>query len=249
MSSQNLRTVDRAVQSLLAIAENAPITAGELARLLDVPPSTTYRYISTLRKHGLVWELADQTLAPGPRCVQLENSFRRTFHQSSYREIMEWVARESGETVAVLVPQGSEAICIDTIESNQPLRYTFSRGVAKSMLRGASAKSMLPWLDERWVAASIAASDELTDEQGRRLLDELPVIRRQGYATSLGEVDQGVWAVGAPVFKPNSELDASLSLIAPHFRVQGQEQKLIRLVVDAAANMTRSNGWEYSNAD
>lgn len=249
MSSQSLRTVDRAMQSLLAIAENAPITTGELARLLDVPASTTYRYIASLRKHGLVWELNDQTLAPGPRCVQLENSFRRTFHQSSYREIMERVARESGETVAVLVPQNDEAICIDTIESNQPLRYTFSKGVSKSMHRGASAKSMLPWLDSDWVTRTIATSDELTNEQRTSLLAELPLIRRQGFATSLGEVDQGVWAVGAPVFKTNGELDASLSLIAPHFRVQGQEQRFIELVVAAARAMTRSNGWEYSSED
>src|SRR5690554_1778666 len=130
MASQTLRTVDRAMQSLLVIAENAPLTVAELASLLDIPISTTYRHVAALRKHGLVWELADQRLAAGPRCVQLENSFRQTFDQSSYRDIMQQLAGESAETVALLVPHGPEAICIDTIESNQPLRYTFSKGVA-----------------------------------------------------------------------------------------------------------------------
>lgn len=249
MSFRGLRTVDRAMQSLLAIADNAPITAAKLADLLEVPLSTTYRYIASLRKHGLVWELADQTLAPGPRCVQLEGAFRRTFHRSSYRENMERLALETGETVAILVPQGQQAICIDTIESTNPLRYTFSRGVARSMLRGASAKAMLPWMDPALVLNLIHQSDELGPEQRQALLDELPVIREQGYAVSLGEVDQGVWAVGAPVFKHNGQLDASLSLIAPHFRIQSQEQRLTELVAGTALSMTRSNGWEYEYAD
>src|SRR5690554_6040779 len=51
VASQSLRTVDRAMQSLLVIAEHAPITVGELARLLDVPVSTTYRHVAALRKH------------------------------------------------------------------------------------------------------------------------------------------------------------------------------------------------------
>ncbi len=249
MSSQNLRTVDRAILSLIAIAEHAPVSASEVAKLLDAPVSTTYRYISSLRKHGLVWVLADQKLAPGPRCVQLERAFRRTFQQSTYREIMERVGQETGETVALLVPQGGEAICIDTVECTLPLRYTFSRGVAKSMLRGASAKAMLPWLDQAWLKGVIQATDELSKEQGQRLLNELPLIKERGYATSLGEVDAGVWAVGAPVFKASGALDASLSVIAPHFRVQGKEEHLKQLVISAAEEMSESNYWEDYDAD
>lgn len=246
MSSQGLRTVDRAMESLLAIAANAPITPAELSATLDVPVSTTYRYISSLRKHGLIWELADSTLAPGPRCVQLEASFRRTFHHSSYREFMQKLSRETGETVALLVPHGDEAICIDTIESNLPLRYTFSKGTAKPMLRGASAKAMLPWLDETWLHNAISHSAELSDAQRDRLRQELPLIRAKGYAVSLGEVDEGVWAAGAPVFKASGTLDASISVIAPYFRIQGVEERVISQVVAAARAMTSSNGWEHS---
>lgn len=248
MSSQGLRTVDRAMESLLAIAAKAPITPAELSRHLGVPVSTTYRYLSSLRKHGLIWELADSTFAPGPRCVQLEAAFRRTFHQSSYREHMTRLSQETGETVALLVPHGDEAICIDTIESTLPLRYTFSKGTAKPMLLGASAKAMLPWLDADWLENAISSSGELDASQRDRLRNELPQIHRQGYATSLGEVDQGVWAVGAPVFKPNGVLDASISVIAPHFRVQGAEDRLTELVVAAAVAMTESNGWENAYA-
>lgn len=245
MSSQGLRTVDRAMESLLTIAAHAPITPAELSATLDVPVSTTYRYISSLRKHGLVWELSDSSLAPGPRCVQLEASFRRTFHQSSYREFMQKLSRETGETVALLVPHGDEAICIDTIESTLPLRYTFSKGTAKPMLRGASAKAMLPWLDAAWLHNAISNSAELSETQRERLRQELPHIRSQGYAVSLGEVDEGVWAAGAPVFKASGALDASVSVIAPHFRIKGAEERVISQVVAAARAMTNGNGWEH----
>lgn len=249
MSSSSINTVDRAVRSLLAIAEHAPISAAQVAERVQVPVSTTYRYLASLRSYGLIWELPDQLYAAGPRCVQLENSFRRTFQQSSYREFMEKLAARTGETVAYLVVQDRDAICIDTVESNQPLRYTFSRGVAKPMLRGASAKAMLPWLDQEALRQRIEESPELSDSDRVRLSEEIPLIRERGYAVSLGEVDHGVWAVGAPVFKASGELDGSVSVIAPYFRVKGTEQRYIDLVVEAARGMTRSNGWEqgYGN--
>lgn len=235
------------MQSLITVAKHAPIGAAEVAQRLQVPVSTVYRYLASLRSHGLIWELPHQVYAAGPRCVELGSSFMRTFQQSSYREVMEGLGETVGETVAFLVPQDNEAICIDTIESTLPLRYTFSRGTAKPMLRGASAKAMLPWLDSSWVLEQIAVAPDLTDTEKERLLEELPRIRSQGYAVSLGEVDQGVWAVGAPVYRANGELDGSVSIIAPLFRVQGQEQRFIDLTVAAAAAMTHSNGWECSH--
>lgn len=249
MSSSGIHTVDRAVRSLIAIAEHAPISVAEVARQVQVPVSTTYRYLAELRSHGLVWELPGKLYAAGPRCVQLESSFQRTFRQSSYRQIMEELADRSGETVAYLVPQDRVAICIDTVESTHPLRYTFSKGIAKPMLRGASAKAMLPWLDQEALKRRIADSADLDEEERNSLMEELPLIRKQGHAVSLSEVDQGVWAVGAPVFKANGELDGSISVIAPYFRVQGGEQRYIKLVVEASRAMTTSNGWEYGHGD
>lgn len=235
------------MQVLFLLAEHLALTVKEVAAHLEMPPSTSYRYLSSLKSSGMVWERQDSKYTLGPRSVQLETAFRKCFERSSYHPIMRDIAQQTGETVALLVPVDKVAVCIDTIESARHLRYTFSKGVAKPMLRGASAKAMLPFLPPEWVEQLIDSSGDLCEDEKGALRNEMPVIREQGYAVSYGEVDEGVWAVGAPVFKLNGALEASLSVIGPGFRIRGAEEKLIQLTLVAARRMSNIEGWELDD--
>lgn len=248
MALPSLYTVDRVMQVLFLLAEGDPLTAREVAGRLGIPVSTCYRYLTSLLATAMAAEVPGSRFTLGPRCVQLEAAYRKVTEVSTFHPIMQEIAERAGETVALLVPTESEAICIDTIESDYPLRYTFTKGVAKPMLRGASAKAMLPYLPPERVEDLISGSAELDAEGKDRLRAELPIIRSQGYVVTIGEVDRGVWAVGAPVLKTNGRLEASLSIIAPLFRVRGLENRLIELTVDAAKRMSSLTALEVHHA-
>ncbi|HKI59276.1 MAG TPA: IclR family transcriptional regulator [Trueperaceae bacterium] len=249
MGSQQLLTIQRAIAYLVQLADGGPTTAQQLAARFDVPTSTVYRYVAALKDAGMVWELPGGRLGLGPRCVQLEVGFRRALDAwSPYRPVMRDLAAATGETVALLVPVDAEAVCIDTVESDKPLRYTFSKGVAKPMLRGASAKAMLAYMPEERLEC-LLADDAAMDEHAREaLLAELPVIRQRGYAVSQEEVDQGVWAVGVPVLNGAGEIEGSLSIIAPTFRVKGREAFLIRATLEAGTRIPSIQGRELVHA-
>lgn len=249
MGSQQLLTIQRAIAYLVQLADNGPTSAQQLAVRFGVPTSTVYRYIAALKDAGMVWELPGGRLGLGPRCVQLEVGFRRALDAwSPYRPVMRELSTATGETVALLVPVDSEAVCIDTVESDKPLRYTFAKGVAKPMLRGASAKAMLAYMPDDCLER-LLADDETMDGRAREaLLSELPRIRERGYAVSQEEVDQGVWAVGVPVLNASGEIEGSLSIIAPIFRVRGREAFLIRATVEAGSRIPSIQGRELLHA-
>jgi len=249
VGSQQLLTVQRAIAYLLHLAGEGPTSVPRMAEHFGVPVSTAYRYVAALKDAGLVWVLPGGALGLGPRCVQLETSFRQSVDSwSPYRAVMGELARITGETVALLVPLEHEAVCIDTVESDQPLRYTFSKGVAKPMLRGASTKVMLPYLPDHCVEALFERDTVLGPEGRVRLMADLPRIRQQGYAVSREEVDQGVWAVGVPVLNDSGKLEGALSIIAPIFRVEGREAFLIRATLEATKQMPSILGTEMDLA-
>lgn len=234
MGSQQLLTIRRAVQYLAQIADEGPATVAALAERFGVPVSTAYRYVASLREAGMLWDLPGGRLALGPRTVQLELGFREALAEwSPARSVMKELATLTGETVALLVPVEDEAVCIDIVESDKPLRFTLAKGVALPMLRGAPAMAMLPHLAEGSVTRLLERDPRL-DAAGRtRLEAELPVIRERGYAVSRGEVDCGVWSVGVPVFDQAGACQGSLSTIAPDFRAHRREGFLIRATVEA----------------
>lgn len=238
MGSQRLLTIQRAIQYLAQVAEGGPTTVQGLADTFEVPASTVYRYAAALRDAGMLWDLPGGRLGLGPRCVQLEMGFRKALDQwSPYRPVMSELAALTGETIALLVRVEAEAVCIDTVESDKPLRYSFVKGTARSMLAGASAKAMLPFLPPGCLERLMDLDEELDDDARAQLMAEVPVIRERGYAVSRGELDCGVWAVGVPVFDQAGECRGALSTIAPEFRVGGREAFLIRATLEAGERL------------
>src|SRR6266700_3927368 len=65
-------TADRAIEILAVFTETRPIwTVQELAAKFDMPRSTTYRYLNSLRSYGLVADDENGGLRLGARIVAL----------------------------------------------------------------------------------------------------------------------------------------------------------------------------------
>lgn len=226
---------ERPLMVLSIIARHGkPVTVKQLREATGLPQSTLYRHLLPLKKWGLVQE-QDNLYAPGPLSVQLAWGFDHTSYLvGNARAEMEKLAAKCGESVGLMVAVNNQVMCLDMVESQQSLRCSFSKGRSHPLLRGASAKSLLAHLPALTADAVIAASlpDQAREEQCLR--DELAQIRAQGYAVSEGEVDMGVWGVGAPIFDKSHQLVGAISLMSPAIRAEGRQQVLIALTVKAA---------------
>lgn len=136
----------RILDLLLTIADaNHPVIAKDLADWSELPLSTVYRYLSLLRTKGLIWSIGSGQYAIGPRALQLARSFEESFSLAAVcRPLLQRLARDTDETVALVVPLGESAACVETVESPHALRYSFTRGAVLPLLRGASAKRCSP---------------------------------------------------------------------------------------------------------
>lgn len=209
---------DRMLALLCCLAnQGEPMSVKSLAEITSQPVSTAYRHLRQLLAWGLVSERAGGTYAPGPQAVRLHQGFERR------NELLYWarpVLREltdaTQESSALLVAARDHALCIEMIDSPQPLRCCYHRGQVQPLLKGASARALLAWMseDERQMALM-----QCSERERENALSGLEEIRSRGVAVSLGEIDQGVWGASAPVLGSRGRLKAVISVMAPETRI------------------------------
>jgi len=230
LTSPPVSAVDRALVVLATLAQRGrPMTAAELKQKTALSQSTLYRQLASLKRWGFVLEV-EGSYAPGPLGLQLALGFDLASHLVQHaRTAMLALAKQSQESVGLLVAANDQAVCIDMIESRQALRCSFEKGRSVPLRQGASAKCLRAHLPAEVLSPATALPAE-----------DLGAIRQAGFAVSDSEVDPGVWGVSAPLFSMGKHAVGALTLMAPSVRVGDRQSPMIQMTVVAAARISRS---------
>lgn len=128
----------------------------------------------------------------------------------------------SMETVALHIRVGLERICLEEVQSPQLIKYSSGKGSLAPIYAGSAGKVLLAELEDKeiqFILESIHLSPigphTITDKG--ILLDELEKVRKQGYATSVGERLAGAAAISVPI--KNYICPVSLSILGPENRL------------------------------
>jgi DNA-binding IclR family transcriptional regulator len=128
----------------------------------------------------------------------------------------------SGDSVAIMVVEGHEAVCAASVEGDQLLRVVFPAGWRGPLYRGASGRILLAFEPEETIRAVVKAGTRapaaLRIEDPDKLTASLAQIRKRGYAVSHGERAEGFTSVAAAVRGPDRTVMASVALYGPHSR-------------------------------
>jgi DNA-binding IclR family transcriptional regulator len=245
----SVRAVGRALDILLAFtpqdgtAQQAELTAAELLTRVTLSRPTLYRLLYTLEAHRfLVSEGEPQRFRLGPAVAQLAHTWSASLDVGSLAQpMMRQLWRESGETVALFVPQGVMRVCVAELPSAQALSFKRGTGYQERIAIGASGRVML---------AHLAADTELTNwTQGtqvdpKKLARELATIRSKGFATSKNELIQGAVAVAAPFFNGAGKVAGALAVFGPAVRINTKQAAAFGELVKAQAQtLSRSLGY------
>lgn len=210
---------DRMLALLCCLAnQGTPMTVKSLAELTSQPVSTAYRHLRQLLAWGMVSEREGGTYAPGPQAVRLQQGFEQRNDLLQWaRPVLTELTDITQESSALLMAVRDHALCVEMIDSPQPLRCCYHRGQVQPLLKGASARALLAFMseEEREMALMLR-----TDAERDEALAGLEEIRAEGVAISLGEIDQGVWGASAPVFNGRGRLKAVISVMAPEARTR-----------------------------
>lgn len=214
-------------------------TVLEIADLLHFSQSKTYRLVRALVHYGLL-ETGNGSgrYSLGMNALRLGLLAQQKFNIGVIAlPFMKELSRLTKETVLLTAVHGNKAVCLERVESEEPIRYSlFTPGANLPLHAGASSKVLLAFLPEReW--DGIFAREGLQRYTPRTITDrgilktQLKEIRNRGYAFSDQEVDREVRAVAAPILNSRDELIAGLSVAGPAYRIHKRRvQSLGRMV-------------------
>lgn len=157
---------------------------------------------------------------------------------------MQWLHEETRETVYLTLAIGNELLYIDKREADYPIRASSLVGVRTPLYCTAAGKAMLAYMPEtqiNHICAGLVSHTDATITDPRRLREELTLIRKRGYAFSLGEWRSGLNGVGAPIRNINNDVVGAIAVSGPTERMGTETLERYALLV-ANACMRVSQG-------
>ena len=222
----------------------------QVARELDLPVPTAHRILAALRRLGYVsqdeqtrrFRLGVAALSLGERARTLADL--RPVAIGPLREL----AEATGETalLTVLSPDRDRSVCLERVETSQPLRLSVQPGRQLPLHAGASQKALLAFMP----AGEI---DRLTEQPLQRcctatittraaLRRELAAIRARGWASSYEETNVGVWGIAVPVLS-KADVVCAVGIAGPSPRLTDTRvREDVRLTHEAATAIARALG-------
>ena len=248
--------LDRTFAILSLFSREAPEwTTTEAARARDLPVPTVHRILSALQRHGYVAR-DDETrrFRLGSGAIELGRLARAAMGLRSVSvPILERMAAESGETAVLttLNQDRNRSVCLDRVESHNPLRLSVEPGRQKQLHAGASSKALLSFMREAEIDAVIAAGlprlCRATITDPAELRENLEEVRKRGWASSYEETNLGVWGIALTLLDNKSSVVAAVGLAGPRVRMpRAKMPEVLEVLRNGGADMAATLGVKTS---
>lgn len=249
----NSSSLRRALSLLTFIAENARNGAHpnlpDLAAGTGLPKSTLKRLIDPLIDSGLIRHDAPTgRYSLGPYTASLGGIYLNGLDiRDTARPVLEELTRSVQETSHLLVLADVEVICIDKVDSPNPVRMYSWIGNRLPLYCTAGGKALLAHQPEETILRVLEAGlQRLTPQtitSADRLREELARVRDQGVAIDDVENQEGIRCVGAPIFDQGTRPTVAISVSGPMTRVtRARLPEITGLIRRAAVEISRQLG-------
>ncbi|GGB35685.1 IclR family transcriptional regulator [Tistrella bauzanensis] len=234
--------------AILSELERAAESLGvrEIGRRLDLNPATTQRLVNTLLDEGFLARDTERSrYSLGYKALSLGTSLLNDNRLvSSSMEVLQGLTQALEVNTFLGSLLGDQVVYLLSLQSQGPISINSRTGQPLALHSTALAKVILADLPESRALALIRARPlarftgrTITGEDA--LVEHLHEIRRQGYATAIGENLTGIDSVGAVVRGSNGQVAGAISAAyAPTLQPGIRFDELTSRIVEAARDIS-----------
>ncbi len=232
------RSIDRALEILECFLNgDGRYTLSELSQNTGLAATTVLRILGALISRGFIEkDELTKTYMLGYKVSQLSklaNHSNESVLKNVSEPYMNELLDKYNEDVRLFVEEGQNKLCIMSLESTRSLRHIMKVGDRHELIKGAAGKIILCYMDPEKRRPLI---------MGSNINDELLVtIKTKGYAVSIGEKEEGIVGIAAPILDWKNNLIACLSLSGPSIRFVNEEiEDKIKDTVNTAKHISEA---------
>ena len=224
--SEPIRAVDRALDILMCFTRQIPrLTMTQIAEQVGMNKSTVHRLLGTLEKKRFVQR--DPSTGLYQLGIRLFQMAYLTLEQSDLRHlaapVMQSLCEQFRETITLSVIDDTDLIFLEVIESPQRVKLAASTGQRLPALSTAAGKAMLAHMSNETVLnfldRGMQQFTQHTITTKDAFMENLDIARKQGFAISTQEYEDGINAVAAPILDTNNNPLAAITVAGPAYRL------------------------------
>lgn len=241
-----LSSVDNALQVLELLSSQPSIRVFEVAERLGVARSTAHRILAALLARGFVVQDAHKVYRVGPaieRFSRPQIAGPRVTKEMIHPHL-EGLAARVGETCHVAVLEGNGTRFVDSVESTHALRVGSRVGMllpAHKTAIGVALLAELPISTLRSIYPRGVTGDAREARQTLQTLErKIRSVRRNGFATNLGESDTGIAAIGMCLRDPHGRALAGMAVAIPTPRFEKESVPDLKAALTDAGEAVRT---------
>lgn len=220
MASENRPAGVQSVGRALDILELIDGAGGEMALVemsaaSGLPMPTIHRIVRTLVDRNYLRQLPDRRYALGSRLIPLGSSARDAFGSRS-GTVLAGVVRALGESANLAALDGDFLVYVGQAPAPRAMRMFTELGQHVHPHCRAAGKALLAQLDDRQVReilgrVGMPRVTPATITNPDEFIAQLAEVRREGIAHEIGEMEEGVVCLAAPIHGGLPRLAVSIS--------------------------------------
>ena len=220
-----IQSVDRAIEILKCFEPDDALGITEISRQTGLHKSTVFGLVNTLASNRLLEkEPGGEKYRLGIELFRLGANVRSGIRDIGAPHIRQLV-EITGETVNLVMPDGSDVVYIEKKESPHSMRICTSIGQRMPMYCTAVGKAILAHMGDIERDAVIRSMGELTPltentiRTREELLDQLGKVKSRGYALDDEELEYGLVCVAVAIINKHGNPVAAISVSGPKQRM------------------------------
>ncbi len=249
-----VQSLTRGFSILEALAKSGGgLTLTDVAHRVQLPPSTTHRFLSTLERMGYVYQAGDLGLwYVGLQAFTVGTTFlaNRDFVAQSHAS-MHRLMEQAGETANLAILDGTEAVFIAQVQCHEMMRTLVKLGSRVPLHASGVGKALFAALADQQIDAILKVRGlpritENTIVVPETMWAALRVIRQRGYSFDDEEHARSTRCVGAAIYDEHAEPLGAISIAGPSTRLADERiRQLGPIVAHIAEALTRHLGGRW----
>lgn len=247
-----IQSLVKAANVLEALKDaNRELTIAEISEVLNIPPSTCHRILSTLINVGYVTKNKRTPLYTlGPALISLGMKASSNIDPGEVeKEVLKKLSDKTMEDAFLIIKSGDKGLVLAKSEGKHSLKIVENFGLEIELHKGAIRKTVLAFQPKEYIDYYLDRDLEsyLNESVDReKLRKELEQIREDKISVSDSEYIRDAIGIGAPVFNHKSELVGAIGVVVPKERVDEKIKKdYIDAVKSCSVEFSKKLGYSF----
>lgn len=236
------QAIDRAAAILnYVVGADDPVSFTQVVQKTGLSRSTSSRLLQALERGGLLERNPDGAFRGGPLFTLYASRFDRVSSLAAASgSTLQRISEETGEAVHLAVPSGDRVVQVAQVDSTYLLGAGNWIDIDVPPHCSALGKVLYAYGGIALPTGTLERPTRATLASASSLRADLERVRENGYAVTRGELEEGLDALAAPVFGTEEAVIASIGISGPSLRLDGDHDRLGRLLAREAETLSKS---------